>query len=426
MLARILQPSPPLCAFLEPLCGSLSKPRKVHLQELCDGILVCETDHTLAAMQRLFVETTDQSNWADFLRISPWSQDAVRAELLKSQIVWALEQGQKNNPVKEIYLNFDDSLGVKGEKTWRLEIADWFHDHAHSTPQRPRYQKAFCYVACTMCVGDVTVTLDVRLYLRQRTLRVLNRKRAPQERIRYQSKNTIVRARLARLAPYLPPDWTVIVQFDSWYASQKLLKFVRRQQWDFTCGVKCNRKLNGVRLAYQHLQEKHKWYTRVRVTNAKQEECCYYVWSLTGRLEQLPFEPGVLISKQHPGQQAPAYFAHTRACKPQVILQGYTGRWSCEVVNFYARTQLGLEDFRCWSIEATDKYVVAVHLAWAYAEGRYSEEKSAQIKCYGNLIRRHRDEHAVRLVQTVLCLARAGLTDDEVVQRLRYQEHPAN
>lgn len=102
MLARILHSSPNLCAFLDPLIGSLSKPQCAHLQELCDAILVCETTHTLAAMQRLFVDTTDQSNWADFLRISPWNQDAVRAELLKSQIDYLIEHGQKNDNVTEI------------------------------------------------------------------------------------------------------------------------------------------------------------------------------------------------------------------------------------------------------------------------------------------------------------------------------------
>ena len=417
MLTRILHPSPPLCSFLEPLCGSLSKPQKAHLQELCDGILVCETDHTLAAMQRLFVDTTDQSNWADFLRISPWQPNAVRAELLKTQIAWAIEQGQKTNQAKEIYLNFDDSLGVKGDATWRLEIADWHHDHAHSTPQRPRYQKAFCYVAGTMCVGSVVVTLEVRLYLRRRTLRALNRSRAPHERIRYQSKNDIVRAMLLRIAPYLPKGWTVIVQFDSWYASTKLLKFVRRQSWHFTCGVKCNRKLNGERLDHQHLKEKHKWYTRVRVTNASQEERCYYVRQLDGRLEKLSFDVCVLISKRHLGQKAPAYFASTRDCKAQATLQGYTGRWSCEVVNFYTKTQLGLADFRCWSYEAADRYVAAVHLAWAYVERRFHTEREAQIKCYGDLIRRHRDEHSEALLKAAVEMAHAGATPAAVLQR---------
>ena len=115
MLTRILHSSPKLCAFLDPLIERLSKPQRAHLQELCDAVLVCETDHTLAAMQRLFVETTDQSNWADFLRISPWNADAIRAELLKSQIDWAIEHGQKSGQATEIYLNFDDSLGEKDD-----------------------------------------------------------------------------------------------------------------------------------------------------------------------------------------------------------------------------------------------------------------------------------------------------------------------
>ena len=156
MLARILHSSPKLCAFLDPLIESLSKPQRAHLQELCDAILVCETTHTLAAMQRLFVETTDQSNWADFLRISPWKQDAVRAELLKSQIEWAIEYGQKSDQATEIYLNFDDSLGEKDDATWRLDVVDRHHDHTNSAPGRPRFKNAFCYLACTMCVGEVS------------------------------------------------------------------------------------------------------------------------------------------------------------------------------------------------------------------------------------------------------------------------------
>ncbi len=36
-------------------------------------------------------------------------------------------------------------------------------------------------------------------------------------------------------------------------------------------------------------------------------------------------------------------------------LRGYGGRWSCEVVNFYVKTQLGLADFRVRSYEAVDR-----------------------------------------------------------------------
>lgn len=422
MLARILHPSPKLCAFLDPLIESLSTPQRAHLQELCDGVLVCETEHTLAAMQRLFVETTDPSNWADFLRISPWQPDAVRAELLKAQIDWAIEHGQKSGQATEIYLNFDDSLGEKDDATWRLEALDWHHDHTRSTPERPRYKKAFCYLACTMCVGEVIVTLDVRLYLRTRTVRIINRQRAPEERVRFRSKNSIVRQMLDRIAPHLPPGWPVIVQFDSWYAAKKILKFVHRQQWQFTCGVKSNRKLNGVRLDEQNRREKHKWHTRVRVTNAKKEERSYYVRQLDGRLEELSFNLRVLISKRRLGQRNPAYFASTRDCKPQASLQGYTGRWSCEVVNFYLKVELGLSDFRLWRYEAVDKYVVAVHLAWAYVERRFVKERGIQIKCCGDLIRRHREEHAESLLTAAVEMTLGGATRDQVLQRFLSRE----
>jgi hypothetical protein len=422
MLARILHPSPKLCAFLDPLIETLSKPQRAHFQEMCDAILVCETTHTLAAMQRLFVNTTDQSNWADFLRISPWNQEAVRTEVLKSQIDFAIEYGQKTGQATEIYLNFDDSLGEKDDATWRLDVVDRHHDHTGSTPGKPRYKNAFCYLACTICVGEVSLTLDVRLYLRARSVRIINRKRAPEQRIRFCSKNTIVRRMLERIAPLLPREWKVIVQFDSWYASKKILKFVHRQKWQFTCGLKSNRKLNGVRLTEQNRKEKHKWHTKISVTNAKKEERSYYVRPLAGRLEETPFDLCVLISKRHTGQKNPAYFASTRDCKPQVILQGYTGRWSCEVVNFYLKVQLGLADFRLWHYEAVDKYVVAVHLAWAYVERRFVKERNAQIKCCGDLIRRHREEHAETVLRAAVGMALEGAMLDQVLQRFLGRE----
>jgi len=72
MLTKIVHHSPPLCAFLDPLIGSLTEPQRQHLRDFCDAILVCEGAHTIANLQRQFVETTDPSNWADFLRIAPW------------------------------------------------------------------------------------------------------------------------------------------------------------------------------------------------------------------------------------------------------------------------------------------------------------------------------------------------------------------
>jgi hypothetical protein len=59
------------------------------------------------------------------------------------------------------------------------------------------------------------------------------------------------------------------------------------------------------------------------------------------------------------------------------------------------KNPLGLSDFRVRAYEAVDKYLLVVLLTWAYVERRFEQERSAQIKTYGDLIRRQRDEHAV-------------------------------
>jgi hypothetical protein len=51
--------------------------------------------------------------------------------------------------------------------------------------------------------------------------------------------------------------------------------------------------------------------------------------------------------------------------------------------------------------------MVVVHLAWAYVEQRFAREHSAQIQTYGDIIRRHRDEHAVDWLKGALEMALA-------------------
>jgi hypothetical protein len=132
------------------------------------------------------------------------------------------------------------------------------------------------------------------------------------------------------------------------------------------------------------------------VTAADGNPQTYYVRDTIGRLQKVPHQVRVFISKRHPREKYPAYFMSTDVTRSaEQALQGYRRRWSCEVDNFYLKTQMGLADFRVQSYEAVDKYMVVVLLAWGYVERRFVQEHSAQIKTYGDVIRRHRDEHAI-------------------------------
>src|SRR3954454_2133533 len=369
MLTRIVQPSPALETVLDSLHLNLSRPQRDHLLHLVDSLLVCEQRKTLAALQRQFLDATDPSNWADCLRISPWSAADVRDALRRRQVAWLLELARARNLPEVLYVNLDDSLGKKDKHTAHIEPVDWFHDHNESTPSRPRYHKAFCYLECTVRAGDLTATVDLRLYLRDKTVRRLNRHRPPERRLHFRSKFRLARDILESLKPLLPTGWTVYVQFDSWYASGGLLKYIHRQGWHAVCALKSNRTFSGQRLNQFGATLRHKRYTRVSVTAADGKTTTYHVRDAVGRLSDLPFDVRVMFSKRHPRARSRAYFASTDLARSVVeTLRGYGGRWTCEVVNFYIKTQLGLADFRVRSLEAVERYVVAVHLAWAYVE----------------------------------------------------------
>ena len=175
MLPRIVHQSPELCTFFDQLHIEMSKPQRRHILNLADALLVCEDTKTLAALQRQFLAAPDASNMADFLRISPWQAEDVRFALRGNQVAWLLEQAERQGLPQVLYINLDDSLGEKDKHTRHLEPVDWFHDHSESTKKRPCFKNAFCYLVCTLRLGPLTVTVDLRLYLREKTVRRLNR-----------------------------------------------------------------------------------------------------------------------------------------------------------------------------------------------------------------------------------------------------------
>jgi DDE superfamily endonuclease len=427
MLTRIVHNSPQLTAFLDQLQLTLSHPQRQHMLNLADALLVCEDDKTLAALQRQFLDAPDASNMADFLRISPWQAQDVRAALRSNQVLWALKQAERQGLPKLITINIDDSLGEKDKATRHLEPVDFFHDHSESTKTRPCFKNAFCYLECTLSIGSIVVTVDLRLYLREKTVRRLNRHRAADLRLPFRSKNHLAVSILAALRPLLPADYTVVVQFDSWYASEALIKYVRRQGWHVTCGLKHNRKLNGQRIDQIAYALRHKRYMHVHVSAADNTKTTYYVRQTTGRLEKVPFDVRVFISRRHPREKSPAYFMSTDLTRTaHQALQGYRRRWSCEVVNFYLKTQLGLADFRVRCYAAVDKYMVVVLLTWAYVERRYEQERCAQVTSYGDIIRRHREEHAVDWLSGALEMLRESGSVQQVLERfLRLESQDA-
>ena len=396
MLTRILHTTPELRQFVEDLHLNLSEPQRRHVCNMADALLVCESDKTLAELQRQFVECVDASNMADTLRIGPWTADDLRRPVGAHIVTEAITQARTSNKLDMICVSLDDSIAKKNKHTRHIEPVGWHYDHVESSPKKPRYANGLAYLECNVWVGGSAVTFDTQIYLRENRVRAINRQRDADERVAFASKNTLARQMLRTLQPLLPTGTPVYVLHDAWYASAKLINFSRRLGWHTVTALKHNRLLNGVCLTQHSLDHRHQRYERVVISATDQSKTTYFTRSYTGRLEDVPFDLRVIDSKWHPRARRSAYFACTDlSLESQPALQIYSHRWGCETDNVYLKSRLGLGDFRVRSYEAVDKFMAVVLLALTYLQHRLIVDapSAPRNRSLADVIRSHRDEH---------------------------------
>ncbi len=421
MLKTIIQPSHWMVNFLLLLQLRLSNPQRQHLLRLSEALIVCqEPRKTLAALHRQWVDAPDVSAASDFFRESPWAQHAVRADLATFMLRHLIETAQLEGAEPVVYISLDDSKADKDEATTKLEAVDWAHDHHKSTKKRPVYVKAAQHVSVRVQIGRHSYPFTFRLYLREKTVRRLNRKRSKSQRLRFRSKYRLAREMLEELKELLrvelPKGYKIYVLFDSWYASARLIKYVRRQGWHVICTLKSNRLLDGTQLSQHHKRLKHQPYVRVRAADGK----TYLVRQLQGHLREIPFEVRVLISKRHPRDKHPKYLVTTDlSLSVCAVLKGFAKRWSIEVEYWTIKEQLGLSDFRLWSYEAIERWYTLVYLVLAFLTWRSCESGQS----LSVVLHQHRMAHA-RAVLVSACEAVMETADVDAVLP-RYIEQAA-
>jgi len=441
MLAHIVSNSVELCKFIARLGLKLTNPQRRHVTNVADALIVSDARRkTLSALHRELLDPpSDQYALADCFRESPWTAEEVRTRLLVYLVRLAVRLARLLHLEKIIFVSIDDSLCPKDAATRYLEAVDWHHDHNASTKKRPVYRNGSVYVLCRLQIGFIQFTVNWRLYLRRKTVRRLNGKRAKSQRLSYASKYTLARQMLEELQPLLPDDFTVYVLFDSWYTAAKLITFIYRQGWHVICALKSNRVLRRPaqpgqprvvkRQVRQWAKElRYTPYTRARVKAADDTVTTYLVRSLTGRLNRVPFDVCVLISKRTRRDKRPAYFLCTDlSLNAQTVLKCYLLRWPCEVDNWYLKQPLGLADYQMRKLEAIAKYHAVVFLALAYLQWRTVRiklrDRTAQ-PTPADVIHQHRQEHYRQLVEAVARMTLDVGAVEPVLEHFLHQSPP--
>lgn len=411
-MVGIVRRSAVVVSFVGLLGLSLTVPQLRHVERLADMIVMAPRKKTLAQLAAEELNGVDVSNLADFLRISPWDADDLRLPLA-AFILQDLVRRVRDQSLP-IYLTVDDSLTAKDKATRHLQLVDWHFDH-----NRKHVVKAGNHVVVGIHWGEFHFPLLWRLYLRQSTVRRLNRRRQ-HNRLRYRSKLALTREMLQQILHQLPAGKQVYVLFDSWYTSAKLVKWIVQQGWHVIAGLKSNRKVSGRKLTQWHKDLKGRRYSQVRLRLANGRTRTYWVRGVTGRLPGVPGEVRVLLSQTGPGAKAPKYFLCTDTrLSEREILSRYQYRWSQEVDYWHVKLQLGLGDFRVQSYEAIEKWYAIVYLVlsmlyWQCYEDRAKHKRTTSLS---EVLSQMRHDHHREVLRAACEEVAAGASVDEVVQR---------
>ncbi len=199
-------------------------------------------------------------------------------------------------------ISIDDSLGKKGKATKHLDAVDIQHNHNESSCKKQAYANGYVYVEVRLQIGPIGFLFDARLYLREKTVRRLNRERSPEQRLRYRAKYLLAREMLVELTELLPKGHKVYELFASWYSSAKLIKFCRRQKWQVICAVKSNRRIDKVRVDQRNLTFRRKQYEQItrEAVDEKHKSPKDYTRLVKGHLEDVSEPVHAIISKKRP------------------------------------------------------------------------------------------------------------------------------
>jgi hypothetical protein len=411
-MKAIVHRSAAIVTFVGLLGLTLSAPQLQHVERFADLLVVAPRRKTLAQLAALELPGVDASNLADFFRISPWDPDDLRLPLIEFIIGYLTRR--TSDPVCPIYLTLDDSLTPKDKATHRLESVDWHFDH-----NQKRTIKASCHVVLRIHWGAFHFPLSWRPYLRESTVRRLNRRRK-NTKLRYRSKLELAREMLQQVVSFLPKTNPVYVLFDSWYTSAKLVKWIRQQNWHVIAAIKSNRKVSGRKLTDWHHDFKGRSYERVSLELANKKKRTYFVRALTGRLRGVPGMVRVLLSQKEPGVRTPKFFLCTdTTLSAQEILRRYQHRWRQEVDYWYVKLQLGLGDFRLRKHEAISKWYAVVYLVLVYLYWQSYECKGAQGKTttLSEVLARLREEHQRAVLRAACEEAANGTPVEQVLAR---------
>ena len=280
--------------YMEMACDVFSLPQWKYFVTVLLGLLKCDETRTLSGVLRQVAVGRTLSGLSRFLQRAPWSMEALTVQrqkrfhaLVAPEVVQAhaeqrarrpRKRGRRRATVVTGYLSIDDSTCVQAYAR-HMEGQGW---HYSSTDKRT--MPGHSLVQSVYCLLGRQLPLTPHMY-RQKAV-------CEREDVPFQSKIDMAIREIETFDP--PPDTHTHVLVDSWYVAKQVWRAVRQRGWDFTGGLKSNRKL--------------------RITLAGGERVWLRVDQYAAALTSEDFQP-VIWPSQEGGRQVYGHLIRTRVKK---------------------------------------------------------------------------------------------------------------
>jgi len=321
--------------------GVLSKPQQRHLVMFVLALIVSNLRRTFTNQARFFGYDRDASCITRFLTEAPWEATRLLTNN-QAQLSKMIARQPANEPIR---LLIDDTATHKyGTKMESLS--------RHYNDGKIRW--GHCKITLFLCCGNLRAPYDSRLYVTKST--------AAAEAWPFYTKLELARQMLEGFIA--PKGRRVMVMFDSFYTSKKLLKYIHHERkWEFLARTESHRKVGwrGRRCAVTDLaaqQPVHSWVPLGLESH-----------DYVGRKFRVGLWceiPGSLVMACDPddSKKVHYYITNRRDLSAASVVRLYQRRWYIETYHRDVKQLLGLAHYQLRSRLGLLRYWLLVDVAY--------------------------------------------------------------
>ena len=328
-----------------------TQPSYSHFLNYVTGLITVPTPN-VAKISTWIHEGKDQSSLNRLLTKNDWESSEVNTKRLE-----LLQTNKKTAWKKEGVICIDDTFSEKTGKT--MEAIGWYKSHTGEK----EYILAHNFVYAHYVDQEAQYPLDFLLYVKEKEITKQNLSKT------FKSKITLAKELVDTAEKRGIP--TALYAFDSWYFSKELTDYIESYGKDWISIAKLNRVVlwNGKNIKLGDFVTKTiPWesYKRLEVNG---KIFWYFTKSVTLKTNGKVRIVATFEEKEGVIEKYPTVLVTNRTdWDVTKIIKKYTFRWSIETFFRDSKQSLGFEDYQLRSIDAVERHLCLVNLAYSLLE----------------------------------------------------------